>query len=88
MNYSLQFFETEQRWIMIGFAEKYLGFQADGTLTGKEGMIAAVLALAVLLVVFFAVAKILERIHIRKTSIFRVKKNKYKSRLGKKNIKY
>ena len=73
---------------MIGCAEKYLGFQADGTLTGKEGMIAAVLALAVLLVVFFAVAKILERIHIRKTSIFRVKKNKYKSRLGKKNIKY
>ena len=84
MNYSLQFFETEQRCAMIGFAEKYLGFQADGTLTGKEGMIAAVLALAV----FFAVAKILERIHIRKTSIFRVKKNKYKSRLGKKNIKF
>lgn len=73
---------------MTGFAEKYLGFQTDGTLTMKEGMIAAALALAVLLAVFFIVAKILERIHIRKTSIFRVKKNKYKSRLGKKNIKY
>ena len=64
---------------MIGFAEN---------LTLKEGIIAAVLALAVLLAVFFAVAKVLERIHIRKTSIFRVKKNKYKSRLGKKKIKY
>ena len=64
---------------MIGFVEN---------LTLKEGMIAAVLALAVLLTVFFAVAKVLERIHIRKTSIFRVKKNKYKSRLGKKKIKY
>ncbi len=73
---------------MIGFAEKYLGFHADGTLTGREGIVAAVLALAALLAVFFVVAKILERIHIRKTSIFRVKKNKYKSRLGKKNIKY
>lgn len=73
---------------MIGFAERYLGFQVDGVLTLKEGIIAAVLALAVLLAVFLVVTKILERIHIRRTSIFRVKKNKYKSRLGKKNIKY
>lgn len=73
---------------MIGFAEKYLEIQMDGTLTMKEGIFAAALALAVLLAVCFVTAKILERIHIRKTSIFRVKKNKYKSRLGKKKIKY
>lgn len=73
---------------MTSFAEKYLGFQADGILTMKEGLIMAGAALAALLAVFFVVVKILERIHIRKTSIFRVKKNKYKSRLGKKNIKY
>lgn len=73
---------------MIGFAEKYLGFQADGILTMKEGAVTAVLALTALLAVFLLVGKILERRHIRKTSIFRVKKNKYKSRLGKKNIKY
>ncbi|MBQ8563656.1 MAG: hypothetical protein IJ443_07185 [Firmicutes bacterium] len=74
--------------MMIGFAEKYLGMQLDGIFTWKEGIIAAVLAMVVLLAVFFVVRKILERSHIRKTSIFRVKKNKYKSRLGKNNIKY
>ena len=60
----------------------------DGVWSMKEGLMAGAAALAALLLVFFIVRKILERNYIRKNSIFRVKKNKYKSRLGKKNIKY
>ena len=63
-------------------------FINDGIWTGKEGILAAAAVIAALLVLLFVVRLIAERIHIRKTSIFRVKKNKYKSRLGKKNIKY
>ena len=63
-------------------------FINDGIWTGKEGILAAAAVIAALLVLLFVVRLIAERIHIRKTSIFRVKKNKYKSRLGKKNIKF
>ena len=58
----------------------------DGIITMEEGLAAAAVIVA-LLIVFFVVRMIAERRHIRKTSIFRVKKNRYKSRLGKK-IKY
>ncbi len=73
---------------MAEFAEKYLGMNMDGMLTLKEGLIAAGLVIVLLLALFLVVRGLAERSHIRKTSIFRVKKNKYKSRLGKKNIKY
>lgn len=73
---------------MADFLKKILDMNVDGTLSLKEGLLAAGLALAVIFAVIFVVHKSLERSHIRKTSIFRVKKNKYKSRLGKKNIKY
>lgn len=73
---------------MAELAEKYLGITVDGVMSLKEGVMAGAAALAVLFLVFFVVRKILERNYIRKNSIFRVKKNKYKSRLGKKNIKY
>ena len=73
---------------MAELAETYLGVSVDGVWSLKEGLMAGAAALAALLLVFFVVQKILERNYIRKNSIFRVKKNKYKSRLGKKNIKY
>ena len=73
---------------MTELVGKFPGVEVDGILTVKEGVMAGAAALLALLLVFFIVHKILERSYIRKTSIFRVKKNKYKSRLGKKNIKY
>ena len=73
---------------MADFLKNILDMNVDGTLSLKEGLLAAGLVLAVIFAVIFVVHKSLERSHIRKTSIFRVKKNKYKSRLGKKNIKY
>jgi hypothetical protein len=73
---------------MAELVGKFPGVEVDGILTVKEGIMAGAAALLALLLVFFIVHKILERSYIRKTSIFRVKKNKYKSRLGKKNIKY
>jgi len=73
---------------MAEFAEKYLGMNIDGTLSLKEGLVIAGLVIVLLLALFLVIHKLTERSHIRKTSIFRVKKNKYKSRLGKKNIKY
>ena len=76
------------RYRMADFLKIILDMNVDGTLSLKEGLLAAGLAAAVILAAVFVVLRLLERSHIRKTSIFRVKKNKYKSRLGKKNIKY
>ncbi len=73
---------------MTEFFMNFLDANQDGILSVKEGLIAAAVAVVLLLAVIFVVLRIIERSHIRKTSIFRVKKNKYKSRLGKKNIKY
>ncbi len=57
-------------------------------INGNEGMVLLGAAIVAVIVIIFIILRLVERSHIRKTSIFRVKKNKYKSRLGKKNIKY
>lgn len=73
---------------MAELAEKYLGEIMNGTFTSRELLIAGGAVLLAVLLAVWVIKKIAERSHIKKTSIFRVKKNKYKSRLGKKNIKY
>lgn len=76
---------------MIKFAENYMGVVADGNLTVREGLICGLLAVLALLLIVGAVMIIRSAVTHRKqkkNSIFRNKKNKYKSRLGKKNIKY
>lgn len=57
-------------------------------INGNEGMVLVGVAIVAVIAIIFIILRLVERSHIRKTSIFRVKKNKYKSRLGKKNIKY
>lgn len=57
-------------------------------INGNEGMVYVGVAIVAVIAIIFIILRLVERSHIRKTSIFRVKKNKYKSRLGKKNIKY
>lgn len=57
-------------------------------INGNEGIVYVGAAIVAVIVIIFIILRLVERSHIRKTSIFRVKKNKYKSRLGKKNIKY
>lgn len=57
-------------------------------INGNEGMVLVGVAIIAIIAIIFIILRLVERSHIRKTSIFRVKKNKYKSRLGKKNIKY
>lgn len=73
---------------MTDFFVNLLDWDKDGVLSAKEGLAAAAAVLLVVLAVIFLLLRLVERNHIRKTSIFRVKKNKYKSRLGKKNVKY
>ena len=76
---------------MIEFAENYLKIEADGNLTMREFLICAallVLALLIVAIVISIIKGIMTRTYQKKHSIFRNKKNKYKSRLGKKNIKY
>ena len=73
---------------MKNFFMNLLDRNKDGLLSGKESIIVAGAAIVLLLALIFLVFRLAERNQIRKTSIFRVKKNKYKSRLGKKNIKY
>ena len=73
---------------MTDFFVNLLDWNRDGALSAKESLAAAAAVLVFVLAVVFAAFRLAERSHIRKTSIFRVKKNRYKSRLGKKNIKY
>ena len=70
---------------MITIAEK-LGIEADGILTVREGLLMA--AVLVLLLLVILVRGLVQRAERRKHAIFSNSKNKYKSRLGKKNIKY
>ena len=72
---------------MITSAEK-LGIEADGILTVREGLLMAAAAVLVLLLLVILVRGLVQRAERRKHAIFSNSKNKYKSRLGKKNIKY
>lgn len=76
---------------MAGFLEKYLGILFDGEVTVKEGLFIAIGIMVVLIfltVLINSIIGIVNRSKRKKTAIFSNKKNKYKSRLGKKNIKY
>lgn len=72
---------------MMTIAEK-LGIAADGVLTVREGLLIAAAAVLVLLLLVILVRGLVQRAKRRKHAIFSNSKNKYKSRLGKKNIKY
>lgn len=72
---------------MMTIAEK-LGIAADGVLTMREGLLIAATAVLVLLLLVMLVRGLVQRAKRRKHAIFSNSKNKYKSRLGKKNIKY
>ena len=82
----LYFFRFEEK-DMITIAEK-LGIAADGILTVREGLLMAAAAVLVLLLLVILVRGLVQRAERRKHAIFSNSKNKYKSRLGKKNIKY
>ncbi|MGN0713876.1 MAG: hypothetical protein ACI4LJ_08825 [Anaerovoracaceae bacterium] len=72
---------------MMTIAEK-LGIAADGVLTMREGLLMAAAAVLVLLLLVTLIRGLMHRAERRKHAIFSNSKNKYKSRLGKKNIKY
>lgn len=72
---------------MMTIAEKLgkLGIQLDGVLSVQEGLLLAAAAVALLLIVVIAVRGLMQRVERKKHAIFSNSKNKYKSRLGKKN---
>lgn len=76
---------------MTVFLEQYLGIVFDGELTVREGLIIAIVAVLILLVLAVMINAIrakIARSRRKKDAIFSNQKNKYKSRLGKKHIKY
>ncbi|MCI8608908.1 MAG: hypothetical protein HFE73_04615 [Firmicutes bacterium] len=73
---------------MIAWIETWLRIEIDGTFTTREWVIVGLLGLLALLIVVWISARIISGKKARKNSIFMKKKNRYKSRLGKKNIKY
>jgi len=73
---------------MVTFLETYLGICPDGVWTVKEGIFAGAAGLVVLLVAAGIIRGLVSRRQRKKYAIFSNTKNKYKSRLGKKNIKY
>lgn len=76
---------------MIEFLETYLKIDFDGQLTVREGLFAAILVvfcLLLLAVLGNIIKNAILRSRQKKNAIFSNKKNRYKSRLGKKNIKY
>ena len=76
---------------MKEFLETYLKISFDGQLTVREGLFAAiflVICLLVLAIIGNLIKNAVIRSRQKKKAIFSNKKNRYKSRLGKKNIKY
>ncbi len=75
----------------LAWLERYLGVVIDGEWTLKEGLIAAivvVLCLLLLAILFNLIRDAVIRSRRKKDAIFSNQKNRYKSRLGKKKIKY
>ncbi|MCI6011267.1 MAG: hypothetical protein PUK54_07940 [Firmicutes bacterium] len=69
------------------FAEK-IGIQIDGVWSVQEGLLCAAAAVLAVLILVVVIKRLTERAERRKHAIFSNSRNKYKSRLGKKNIKY
>ena len=69
---------------MKQFLEERLNIAADGILHVNEIIALAIVAVVILLVVLLVRDK-LKKHRNKETTIFRHRKNRYKSRLGKKN---
>lgn len=69
---------------MKRFFEERLNIAIDGTLHINEVIALAIVAVFVLLIIF-TVRDAVKRRRNRETTIFRHRKNRYKSRLGRKN---
>lgn len=69
---------------MRRFLEEKLNIAADGMLNINEIIAVAILVVAVLLIILVIIDKVKKRRN-RETTIFKHRKNRYKSRLGKKN---